>query len=230
MVRTFLVHEQNLLRATLRNIMSEHLQLQVVGEADTAAVALENIVFLEPDLVLTGLSFSDFDGIELTRRTVAALPETKILAVTAHPERTHLLRFLSAGGLGYLNRLATDSDLLEAIDQVLRGEVFLSPEGVQLVASQYRQRTRASDEPCTPQARPDGPSHDPPPSVLSTRERQVLHFMAHGYSSAEIGTMLFLSGKTIDTYKRRIRNKLCLERKADLLAYALRSRVFDDWE
>ena len=270
MVRVYLVHEYALLRAALRSILAGQADFHVVGEAENATRASLAIPFAQPDLVLTGLSFPDFDGTELTRRVLDGFPETKVIAVTARPERTHLLPFLQAGGLGYLNNFTTDAELLQAIDRVIGGDVWLSPDGVQLLASQYRLRApvgvgalvggapqTAAEMPgpavwaapsvapstprsaglpaapssalCAPPA-PDVHADDVPAAILSSRERQVLHLVAHGYSSPEIGAMLFLSDKTVDTYRRRIRDKLHLDRKADLLEYAIRHHIFEDWE
>jgi len=254
MVRVYLVHEYALLRTALRSILAERAGFHIVGEAENAMRASLAIPFAQPDLVLTGLSFPDFDGTELTRRVLDGFPETKVIAVTARPERTHLLPFLQAGGLGYLNNFTTDEELLQAIDRVMGGDVWLSPDGVQLLASQYRLRvpaevdaiavaapqTRATGAPSaavwaapsasSPVPAPAVCADDVPAAILSSRERQVLHLVAHGYSSPEIGAMLFLSDKTVDTYRRRIRDKLHLDRKAELLEYAIRNHIFEDWE
>lgn len=217
--KIFLVDDHKLLRDTLRMFLESTENIHVVGEAGNGAEAVAEISRLHPDVVLMDLTLPDFDGIEATTQILTIQPNIKVIAVTMHPEQLYLLKFLEAGGLGYIHKSAADRDLLKAIEQVQRGEVFLSADGVQVIASKYRSNTSPDFE-----ANPE----DTSPEVLSTRERQVLGLLSHGNNCREIGKMLYLSTSTIETYKRRITEKLQITKRADLVEYTIRHKIFED--
>ncbi len=206
-IRVFLTDDHTLLRNALTMLLEEQVNIQVVGEASNATDAVEGVIQVKPDIVLMDISLPDFDGIEATEKIVATLPETRVIAVTMHMEDVYLLKFLNAGGRGYVHKSAADRDLLKAIDTVIKGEVFLSSAGVQVMASQYCRNEN------TGEAMPD---------ILSDRESQVLKLIARGFTSREIGTKLCLSPRTIETYRERIAIKLKLEHRSELVDYAIR--------
>lgn len=219
-IQLFLVDDHKLLRDTLRIFLESMKKFEIVGESGNGAEAVEGILQTQPDLVLMDISLPDFNGVEATGLILEALPQTKVIAVTMHPEQMYLVKFLEAGGAGYIHKSAADRDLLKAIDQVLQGEIFLSADGVQVMAGQYRLK----------QPPPPATSKEISPEVLSTRERQVIVFLSRGYTCREIGEMLFLSTSTIETYKRRVNEKLQLNKKAELVEYTIRHKLFDDIE
>lgn len=216
--RIFLVDDHKLLRDTLRMFLESRENIMVVGEAGSGAEAIEGILRVQPDVVLMDISLPDLNGVEATAQLIKALPKTKVIAVTMHPEQLYLLQFLQAGGLGYIHKSAADRDLLKAIEEVQLDKVFVSAEGVQVIAGQYKIERSFSGREQPGEIAPD---------VLSAREQQVLILYAHGYSSREIGERLFLSGNTVDTYKRRISEKLQLKSRTDLVEYTIRHKIFD---
>jgi two-component system response regulator NreC len=155
--------------------------------------------------------------------------------------------------VGYIHKSAADRDLLKAIERVQQGEVFLSPEGVQVIANQYRAKASSAlnrmDTSSNRQEEPyfsaltktvmseqyneqtedetlhEKTSKDVSPEVLSPREKQVLKMIAHGYSYREIGKQLYITLSTVDTYKSRISEKLSISRVANLVAYAIRNDI-----
>lgn len=218
-IQLFLVDDHKLLRDTLKLFLEGTENIQVVGESGNGADAVEGILRLQPDLVLMDISLPDFNGVGATARIIEALPQTKVIAVTMHPEQLYLMEFLEAGGSGYIHKSAADRDLLKAIEQVLQGEVFLSADGVQVMAGQYRVKSS-----------PSLAAHQKEisPEILSSREREVIVLLSRGYSCREIGEKLFLSTSTIETYKRRINEKLQLTKKAELVEYTIKHRLFED--
>ena len=218
-IKLFLVDDHKLLRDTLRIFLEGTENIEVVGESGSGTDAVEQILCLKPDLVLMDITLPDYDGVEATAQITKALPQIKVIAVTMHPEQLYLVKFLEAGGVGYIHKSAADRDLLQAIDQVFQGAVFLSPEGVQVMAGQYRIKSSAisSDH-----------LKEVPPDVLSYRERQVIALLSRGYSCREIGERLFLATSTVETYKRRINEKLQITKKAELVEYTIRHRLFED--
>jgi len=209
-IRVFLVDDHTLLRNALTMLLKGQKDIEVVGEAANASEAIEKVCREKPDVVLMDISLPDFDGIEATVNIVKALPDIKIIAVTMHAEEVYLLKFLNAGGRGYIHKSAADRDLLKAIRVVMKGEVFLSSDGVQVMANQYIQ----NDD-----------SKETLPDVLSEREKQVLKLIARGFTSRELGEKLFLSPRTIETYRERIAVKLKLEHRSELVDYAIKHKL-----
>lgn len=208
--RIFLADDHTLLRNALRMLLDGQADLEVVGEAATGEQAVQDVIREQPDLVLMDITLPDFDGIEATGRILEELPQVKVIAVTMHMEDVYLLEFLNAGGRGYVHKSAADRDLLKAIHTVMRGDIFLSPEGVQVMARQYLPTESVSE------VKPD---------VLSDRERQVLQMVARGFTCREIAEKLYLSPRTVETYRERITVKLQLGSRADLVDYAIRYKL-----
>ncbi len=221
----FLVDDHKLLRDTLRMFLESCAGIKVVGEAGTCEDTVQKVLHLKPEIILMDITLPDGDGVEATVQIIKALPQTKIIALTMHPEEFYLMKFLEAGGVGYVHKSAADREILQAIEQVKAGKVFLSSAGVQVMAGQFinQNASSASIEFVTQEERPEIP-----PEILSDRERQVLAFLSRGYNCREIGERLFLSTSTIETYKRRVSDKLHLTDRKDLVQYAIRYRLFED--
>ncbi|MBS3975232.1 MAG: response regulator transcription factor [Syntrophomonadaceae bacterium] len=218
-VKLYLVDDHKLLRDTLRLYLESNGNIQVVGESGSGAEAVVEIIRLQPDLVLMDITLPDYDGVEATRRIIEALPATRIIAVTMHSEQLYLVKFLEAGGSGYIHKSAADRDLLVAIEQVMRGDIFLSKEGIRVMAGKYRSNRSKADQEY---------EKDISPQILSSRERQVIVMLSRGYTCREIGEKLFLSTSTIETYKRRVNDKLQLNSKAELVEYAIKHKLFEE--
>ncbi len=209
-IRVFLTDDHTLLRNALTMLLEGEEDIEVVGEAANAADAIQGVIKVKPDVVLMDISLPDFDGIAATVKILEVLPDTKVIAVTMHMEEVYLLKFLNAGGRGYVHKSAADRDLLKAIHVVRSGEIFLSSAGVQVMANQYVNNENSGET---------------MPEVLSERERQVLKLLARGYTSREIGEKLFLSPRTIETYRERIAVKLKLEHRSELVDYAIKHKL-----
>lgn len=209
-IRVFLVDDHTLLRTSLRLVFDGEADIDVVGEAENRMLAVEGVIEEQPDVVLMDITLPDMDGIETTKQILKILPNTRIIAVTMHLEEVYLLKFLDAGGVGYVHKSAADRDLLKAIEMAINGDIFLSSSGVQVMARQYCSTESVSTI---------------KPEVLSDREQQVLKFIARGFTSREIAEKLFLSPRTIETYRERITVKLNLQNRSDLVDYAIRYKL-----
>lgn len=205
-IRVLLVDDHAVVRSGLRLLLDKEKDIAVVGEADSGARAIEQAAALRPDVIVMDITLPDCDGIETTRRIRAEMPAARVLALTMHGEETFLVRFLQAGGMGYVRKSSSDRDLVEAIRRVARGESFLQPEGVDAIVR--KQHTQ-----------------EPAPETLSERERQVLALTAKGHTSREIGDQLALSPRTVETYRERIMQKLGLAHRSELVEYALRHNL-----
>ena len=211
--RILIADDHAMFRAGIRALLESEPLLEVVGEVSTGDDAVDQARILKPDMVLMDLSMPGASGLEATRRIVSLNLDTKILVLTAHVEEEYLVPIVDAGASGYLTKSSADTDLIEAVKVVARGQVYLTPKAATLLLSRYKE----SDE-----------EDDVSLRILSTREQEVLALTAEGFSSREIGKKLFISPKTVDTYRARIMEKLRLTHRVELVRFALRAGLLSD--
>ena len=206
-IKVLLVDDHAMFRAGIKVLLEAGGRVDVVGEASSGDEAVDRVRELKPDVVVMDLSMPESNGLEATRRIAALKLDTKVLVLTVHAEEEYLVPVVEAGASGYLTKTSADTDLMEAIKVVARGQVFVPPKAATLLLQRYK--ANESDD-----------------SVglrdLSTREQEVLALTAEGFSSREIGEKLFISPKTVDTYRSRIMDKLGLSHRRELVRFALR--------
>ncbi|HLL85552.1 MAG TPA: response regulator transcription factor [Longimicrobium sp.] len=206
-IRILLVDDHVVLRAGLEALLNLEPDLEVVGKASTGEEALERVRAVRPHVVVMDLGMPGMGGLEATRQIAAAESGARVLVLTSHAEEEYLLPVLEAGGSGYVKKTSADDDLISAIRVVARGEVFLYPSATRLLLNGFRRAEERGEA--------------SPVEELSEREREVLQLTAEGYSSVETGKKLFLSPKTVDTYRSRLMQKLGLGSRAELVRFAL---------
>ena len=210
-IRILLVDDHAILRSGLSALLELEPDLEVVGEASSGEEAIERVKALRPQVVIMDIDMPGMGGLEATRQIQALELGTKVLVLTSHAEADYLLPVLEAGGSGYVQKTKADEDLIAAIRVVSRDEVFLYPSATKLLLKGYRM------------AEEDGEAN--PLEELSEREREVLALTAEGFSSSEVGKKLFLSPKTVDTYRARLMQKLGLSHRSELVRLALKTGV-----
>lgn len=203
-----IVDDHAMFRSGLRALIELEDDCHVVGEAATGDDGVDQARTLKPDVVIMDLSMPGSGGLEATRRIAALGLDAKVLVLTVHAEEEYLVPVVQAGASGYLTKTSADTDLIEAIRVVARGQVYLPPQATKLLLQEYKNAADDEDTVGLQQ--------------LSSREQEVLALTAEGYSSREIGKMLFISPKTVDTYRSRIMNKLRLDHRSELVRFALR--------
>ena len=208
-IRVLLADDHRLVRAGLRMLLGTQPDIDVVGEAGDGEETVVEAQRLRPDIVLMDLAMPKGGGLDATRRIAESGLPVRVLILTAQAEGQYLLPVLRAGGSGFLLKDAADEDLIEAIRAVYRGEAYLPPSAATLLVRDYLNRVGESE--------PSDAFEQ-----LSRREREVLRTTAEGYDAREIGERLFLSPKTVETYRRRAMEKLGLQSRAELVRYALR--------
>jgi two-component system response regulator NreC len=213
MTRILLVDDHAMFRAGIKALLDGEAGLEVVGEAGTGDEAVDRVRELKPDVVVMDLSMPGSNGLEATRRIAALGLKAKVVVLTAHGEEEYLVPVVDAGASGFLTKSKADQDLIDAIRVVARGEVYLPPKATRLLLQQYRNASADA-----------APGFDD----LSTREREVLALTAEGFSSREIGDKLFISPKTVDTYRARIMEKLGLNHRAELVRFALKTGLLKE--
>jgi two-component system response regulator NreC len=206
-IRILLVDDHPVLRSGLEALLALEDDLLVVGQASTGEEGVEKASQTKPDVVVMDLAMPGIGGLEATRRIAALEGGPRVLVLTSQAEEEFLLPVLEAGGSGYVRKTSADEDLIRAIHAVARDEVFLYPSATKLLLRQYKLAEEKGEA---------GPLEK-----LSDREREVLALTAEGYSSAEIGKKLFLSPKTVDTYRARLMQKLGLSHRSELVRLAL---------
>lgn len=207
MVRILLVDDHPLTREGLRKLIEQHPGFEVCGEADSAAQALEAVSRLQPSLAIVDISLKATNGLELTKGLHALMPEMPILVVSMHDEEVYAERALRAGALGYLMKRETSDMVVAAIEQILRGEIFVSDriKGKMLQQFVHLRNNEVVS----------------PIEKLSDREMEVLQLIGNGYGTREIASILALSVKTIDSYREHLKEKLSLPSSSDLVRYAI---------
>lgn len=201
-IRVLIVDDHAVLRAGLRTLLNLQSDFEVVGEAAEGPEALEKVQRLQPDVVLMDITLPGMEGLEATKRLKKTHPNVKVLILTMHEDRRYLYSALKAGASGYVVKRAADTELIDAIRAAHRGDVFLHPSMARIVAEDY------VEQGATEQG-------------LSDREREVLGLIAEGCTYKEMAKLLALSVKTIETYRERIKEKLSLNTRAELVRYAL---------
>ena len=206
-IKILLVDDHAMFRAGIRALIEAEDRMEVVGEASTGDEAVDRVREVKPDVVVMDLAMPGSNGLEATRRISALELKTSVLVLTVHAEEEYLVPVVEAGASGYLTKTSADTDLLEAIRVVARGQVFLPPKAATLLLRRYK----------------DAEGDDSAGlKDLSSREQEVLALTAEGFSSREIGQKLFISPKTVDTYRSRIMDKLGLTHRSELVRFALK--------
>lgn len=207
-ITLLLVDDQDLLRAGMAMVLGAAAGLRVVGEATNGEDAVTRAAELKPDVVLMDVRMPGLDGIEATRRIVAALPETRVIILTTFDLDEYAFGGLNAGASGFLLKDAPSADLIQAIHTVAGGEAIVSPRITQRMIEIYRGKM--------PEATGDPAAVTP----LSEREREVLVAIGRGLSNTEIAAELFLSESTVKTHVGRVLAKLELRDRVQAVIYA----------
>jgi DNA-binding NarL/FixJ family response regulator len=207
-VRVLLVDDHRILREGLRGLLEGRTDLKVVGEAADGEAAVALAGELSPNLVILDVSMPRMNGVEATRRILAACPRVKVLALSMHPDRRYVIEMLKAGASGYLLKDSAFDELLHAIESVMTGRAFLSPAVTDMVVREYVRRL----------PKDEGTAF----TVLTVREREVLQLLAEGAPTKAIAARLGVSVKTVETYRQQIMAKLDLHSVAELTKYAVR--------
>ena len=209
LIRVILADDHAVVRAGLKAVLGAARDIEIVGEARDGREAVELAERLKPDVVVMDLSMGEADGTSATKDIVARGLSTRVLVLTMHAEEEYLVPLLEAGAAGYLVKSAADRELVDAVRTVARGELYVRPAAARILARGLTRKDPVQAE----RERFE---------KLTARERDVLRLVAEGYSAPEIGEKLFISPKTVDTYKQRVNEKLGLAHRADYVKLALK--------
>lgn len=213
--RILLADDHTILREGLARLINDQPEMSVIGEAGNGLELLEQAQKLTPDMVLLDLNMPEMDGLAALPKLKTLLPDTKVLILTMHEDIGYLQEAMRNGASGYVLKKVVHNELIEAIRTVLRGEPYVHPAMTgKLVESMMHGGKNTTAE------------HDLWKS-LSERELEVLRLVALGYTNSEVAGELFLSVKTVETYRARGMEKLELETRAQLVRQALEKGLLD---
>ncbi len=190
-------------------LLNAHDAMEVVAEAETAEEAIEHAETWDPDIVLLDVSLPGMSGIDALESLRQHLPEARFIALSMHEDPEYVQRFLEAGGSGYVPKSSVESQLVDAILAVARGEYYAP---ARLLAELAREL-----------ARPD-PYRN---AKLTNREHEVVRQIARGATYREIAEELGISEKTVATYRERASEKLGVKSRAELVRWALEHGLLD---
>ena len=204
-VEILLADDHGVLRAGLRALLNGEPDLEVVGEAATGDEVVRLAADLEPDIVLLDLNMPGPGGIEVTRRLQEHLPEARVLILTVHEDEGLLREVIEAGASGYIIKRAVESELINAIRAVARGEMYIHPSMTRALLNQPEQ----------PEPTPSGRYES-----LTPRETDVLRLIVRGYTNRQAAEELGLSVRTVETHRANLMAKLGLKSRVELVRWA----------
>ena len=205
MPRILITDDHAIVRTGLRTLLTAEPGMELVGEASGGFEAIELAEKVRPEVLLLDLSMPDLDGIQVTRALKAKLPDLRILILTVHEDQALLREAIRAGASGYIVKRAAESELISAINVVMRGDMYVDPSLMRglLVDSvpPASQPNRAAEQ-------------------LTPREVQVLKLIVQGYTNRQVGAELTISVRTVEGHRANLAGKLGLQSRVDLVRYA----------
>ena len=209
MIEVLLADDHAVVRDGLRVLLEAQPDISVVGDVANGREAVRFVMQQHPDVVVLDIAMPELNGIEATQQIHDGSPSTQVLILSMHSTSEHIFRALQAGARGYLLKESAGTEVVDAVRVVNLGRRYLSQKIASTVLDDYiSERSRAS-----------------PLDNLSPRERQILQLVAEGKSSAEAAAMLFLSPKTVDTYRSRMMQKLGIGDLPSLVKFAIQHGV-----
>jgi two-component system response regulator NreC len=207
-IKIMVVDEHKILREGLSSLINKQPNMETIGEATDGREAIEIVNKLSPDLVLMDVTMPNLNGIEATRKIKSKKPDIEIIALSLHSDRRYVLGMIDAGASGYLLKECAFDELVRAINTVMSGKKYLSPEISDILVDEY--------------VRKDTLDKAAIYSKLTSRERETLQQIAEGKSTKDIAKDLSISIKTVETHRQHIKKKLKATSIAELTKIAIR--------
>lgn len=207
-VKILIADDHKIVREGLCAMFARQAGMEVVGEAEDGVAAIRVARELRPDVVIIDVNMPNMDGIDAARRLLNELPETKIIALSMYAKKVFVTKMLEVGASGYLLKGVAFSELAEAVNTVMIGEVYLCATAATILVDEFVDRS--------------GKGRSTSATRLTDRELTILEHLAGGEPSKEIAQLLDISTQAVDATRRRIMQKLDIESLAELVKYAIR--------
>ena len=204
-IRIIIADDHGILRAGLKSLLSADPNLQVVGESDNGTDAIRLAKELLPNVALMDIGMPGNENLVATRQLIQEIPATRVIILTMHEDGALLQECLRAGASGYIIKRAVEAELVDAIYAVNRGIIYIHPSLMPLLVARpvKSEVARFSD-----------------PDSLTEREVEILTLIVQGYTNREMGDLLKISVRTVETHRSNIMEKLNLHSRVDLVRYA----------
>ncbi len=212
-IRVLVADDQSMVRAGFRMLLADEADIEVVAEASNGKEAVEKAARFDPTVVLMDIRMPELDGLEATRRILAADPDARVLVLTTFDLDEYVYEALRAGASGFVLKDDPPEQLIAAVRTVASGDALLSPAVTKRVIGAFTRMPR----PAPPRELDD----------LSAREREVFRLVARGLSNAQIGKELFIGETTVKTHVTHILSKLGLHDRVQAVVLAYQTGVFD---
>lgn len=207
-LRILLADDHKIIREGMRSLLEEQAGIEVVAEADNGRETLRLCRELLPDIVIMDITMPDLNGIEATRQIIAECPGVKVIGLSVHSERQFVKGMLHAGASGYLVKECSFREVLASLKAAAANQIYLSPQITKGVLESYDNESIGVDSTTF--------------SALTSREREVFQLLAEGKSRAQVGDILHISPRTVETHRRSVMDKLGIQNTAELIKYAIR--------
>ena len=209
-IRVLLADDHAVVRDGLRSLLEAQGDINVVGDAANGRQAVEQVQKLRPDLVIMDIAMPELNVIEATHQVCKSSPFMKVVIFSMYSSKEHVCRALQAGALGYVTKESAGRDLVEAVHAVYSGRLYFSQGIAETLINDYVHLRQSI-------------TSKKPLENLSLREREVLQLVVEGKSSAEISGVLYISPKTVATYRSRLMLKLGVSNLIGLLKFAIQN-------
>jgi DNA-binding NarL/FixJ family response regulator len=207
-IKVFIADDHAVVRDGLRALLEAQADIAVIGDAANGRETVRQVQRLCPDVVVMDITMPELNGIEATQQIRESCPSTQVLVLSMHSSREHVYRALQAGARGYLIKESASKEVAVALRVLHAGRRYFSQQITDTVIDDYMHHRQIS-------------SGQGPLGSLSSREREVLQLVVEGKSSAEIANILFLSTKTVETYRSRVMQKLEIHDLPGLTKFAI---------
>lgn len=208
-IRVLLIDDHPLVRAGVRALLEKMEPVEVIGETGDGQGGLDLIENLRPEVVLLDLTMPGLTGFEVLKIASEKFPKVRVIVLSVHDEEEYAFQALRAGAAGYLPKGAASAELRLAIEHVIGGKKYLSPSVEQRAAESGKNQDHGSV----------------PLADLTPRQREVLTLIAEGLSTKDIARALNISGKTVETHRSQLMERLDIHDIASLVRYAIRMRL-----
>jgi DNA-binding NarL/FixJ family response regulator len=211
-ISVFIADDHAVVRDGLRLLIEAQSDMKVVSEASNGREAARQVLHANPDVVIMDLAMPELNGVEATRQIREKCPATKVIILSMHSSSEHIFQALKAGAHGYLLKESAGMEVISAIRVVHSGKRYLSEKIGDVMIDEYIHNREVVET-------------GSPLSKLSTREREILQLVAEGKSSADIARVLFISPKTVETYRSRLMQKLGINDLPALIKFAIQHGI-----
>jgi DNA-binding NarL/FixJ family response regulator len=208
-MKVLIADDHGIVRSGLRMLLEQQADIEVVGEASDGAEARDMAIREKPDLAILDVKMPKLTGLQATREIRSQAPDVAILILSMYDDERYLFEALKAGASGYVLKAQADSDLLEAVRAVQRGEPFLTPEAQRALIQDVLGESANREDDLTP------------------REQEVVKLVAEAHTNREIASILHLSEKTVENHRSNAMRKLGMRDRVELVRYAIRKGLIE---